>query len=149
MVTAAVSRRKLDRRTRHRTAKISLSHQEARCIKVVPLVKGLAKFDTANLQASIHKILARYAGDATYASGKSSLLTQTVSRERVSGFVFEVEIADARSPTLDPRRQVPGARLQILDHRSKIFIQNPASDSGSADSRQSLAEKALRLQRRP
>jgi hypothetical protein len=49
-------------------------------LAVVPLVNGVANFNTSTLKAGGRRILARYAGDATYESCRSTVLVQTINK---------------------------------------------------------------------
>ena len=44
------------------------------------LAQGSASFTTSSLAVGTHKIFAEYTGDATYASSKSAILTQVVTK---------------------------------------------------------------------
>jgi probable HAF family extracellular repeat protein len=50
-------------------------------LAVVPLVSGVAVFDTTNLKAGNRRILARYPGDGTYEGCRSLVLTQVVTHD--------------------------------------------------------------------
>ncbi len=49
-------------------------------LAVVPMVGGVAAFNISTLKSGTHSILARYAGDATYASCRSAFLKQIVAK---------------------------------------------------------------------
>ncbi len=49
-------------------------------LAAVPMVNGVAAFYTSTLKSGPHSILARYAGDATYASCRSAFLKQIVTK---------------------------------------------------------------------
>jgi|HubBroStandDraft_4_1064222.scaffolds.fasta_scaffold95135_1 probable HAF family extracellular repeat protein len=54
--------------------------QGATVLANVPLSEGVARFTTSTLTVGQHKIVATYSGDAIYASSKSLILTQVVSK---------------------------------------------------------------------
>jgi probable HAF family extracellular repeat protein len=54
--------------------------QGATVLATVPLTAGVASFTTSTLTVGQHKIVATYAGDKIYASSKSLILTQVVSK---------------------------------------------------------------------
>jgi probable HAF family extracellular repeat protein len=49
-------------------------------LAVVPMINGVAAFSTSTLKAGFHSILARYAGDSTYASCRSAFLKQAITK---------------------------------------------------------------------